>query len=98
MRPPQIDRHRVESLGPSGDPMKYSIPSTLQEIMALRQSPANSETVVRAMAGVVQMARQQGQTLEDLIAEVATEDQLLTEQQRSRLCEMLKNVWHRLPS
>lgn len=78
--------------------MKYSIPSTLQEIMALRQAPTSTETVIRAMAGVVQMARAQGRTLEDLLAEVAMEDQLLTEQQRSRLCEMLKNVWHRLPA
>ncbi|MEB3274424.1 MAG: hypothetical protein ACO4CG_13725 [Prochlorothrix sp.] len=78
--------------------MTHSIPSTLQEIMALRQSPTNTETVVRAMVGVVQMARAQGQSLEDLLAEVAMEDHWLSDQQRSRLCEMLKNVWHRLPT
>ncbi|WP_353259935.1 hypothetical protein [Prochlorothrix hollandica] len=77
--------------------MNYSIPSSLQEIAALRQSPTTTETVARAMAGVVRVARQQGRTLDELVAEMLLEDAVLDDQQRSWLCEMIKNIWHRVP-
>jgi hypothetical protein len=78
--------------------MSYSIPTTFQEILALRQAPASPETLARAMAGVVHLARQRGQSLEDLKAEVLMEDNVLDAQQRSWLWDMLQTVWHRLPS
>ena len=54
--------------------MNYSIPATAQEVVALRQQPINGELVVAAIAGVVTIARSQGQSLEDLTAELLAED------------------------
>lgn len=77
--------------------MDYSIPSTPQEILSLRNDPANPETVVKAIAGVIQLARSQGQTLEELTAEVLSEDTLLDPHQRSRLRDWVVSVWKAFP-
>jgi hypothetical protein len=77
--------------------MDFSIPSTPQEILELKQSPVSPETVARAIAGVIQVARSKGQSLDELTAEVLMDDCLLDSQQRSWLCKVLTDAWNRLP-
>jgi hypothetical protein len=73
------------------------IPTTAQEIFSLRDGPADPEILVKAIAGVVNVARHQGQTLEDLTAEVLSEDNLLDLHQRTRLKDWVVTVWEALP-
>ncbi|MEY2979095.1 MAG: hypothetical protein ACO3NK_14060 [Prochlorotrichaceae cyanobacterium] len=77
--------------------MDSPIPTTPQEIFSLRNVPADPETLVKAIAGVVNVARDQGQTLEDLTAEVLSDDNLLDLQQRTRLKDWVVTVWQAFP-
>ncbi|NER48755.1 MAG: hypothetical protein F6J86_02945 [Symploca sp. SIO1B1] len=76
--------------------MNYPIPANPQEIVNLRQKPVNEEIVAAAIAGVVQIARQQGQSLEDLTAEVLADDSLLDYSQRRWLSEIVSDAWESL--
>ncbi|KAM3111223.1 hypothetical protein [Phormidesmis sp. 146-33] len=77
--------------------MNYPIPANPQEIAALRQKPVNEELIASAIAGVVQVARDKGQSLEDLMAEVLADDKLLDRSQRRWLGEIVAQAWERLP-
>jgi hypothetical protein len=77
--------------------MNYPIPVNPQEIIALRQKSVSEELIAAAIAGVVIIARSQGQSLEDLKAEVLADDALLDMQQRRRLSEVVADAWATLP-
>lgn len=77
--------------------MNYPIPANPQEIVALRQKPVNEELVAAAIAGVIQIARSQGQSLDDLTAEVLAEDSLLDHAQRRWLSDIVAHAWRNLP-
>lgn len=77
--------------------MNYSIPTSAQEMMALRQQPVTDELVVTALAGVVRIARSRQQSLEDLKAEVLADDSLLNREQRVWLSELVTHAWQSLP-
>ncbi len=77
--------------------MNYPIPANPQEIAALRQKPVNGELIVTAIAGVVQIARAKGQSLEELLTEVLADDSLLEQGQRRWLSEIVAQAWQRLP-
>lgn len=77
--------------------MNYPIPVSPQEIVALRQKPVDEELVAAAIAGVIQIARQQGQSLADLTAEVLAEDTLLDQAQRRWLSDIVAQAWESLP-
>ncbi|HEY9710601.1 MAG TPA: hypothetical protein V6D48_20495 [Oculatellaceae cyanobacterium] len=77
--------------------MNYPIPANSQEIVALRQKPVDEELVAAAIAGVIQIARSQGQSLDDLTAEVLEEDTLLDQEQRRWLSEIVTQAWKTLP-
>ncbi|HEY9863517.1 MAG TPA: hypothetical protein V6D21_04990 [Candidatus Obscuribacterales bacterium] len=77
--------------------MNYSIPTSAQEMMALRQQPVTDELVVTALAGVVKIARSRQQSLEDLKAEVLADDSLLNREQRVWLSELVTHAWQSLP-
>ncbi|NET59783.1 MAG: hypothetical protein F6K47_27630 [Symploca sp. SIO2E6] len=76
--------------------MNYPIPANPQEIVNLHQKPVNEELVATAIAGVIQIARQQGQSLEDLTAEVLADDSLLDYSQRRWLSEIVTDAWESL--
>jgi len=78
--------------------MNYPIPANSQEIVALRQKPIDEEIVAAAIAGVVQIARQQGQSLAELTAEVLAEDSWLDPAQRRWLSDIVRQAWESLPS
>ncbi|MFB2644882.1 hypothetical protein ACE09Y_01215 [Raphidiopsis sp. BLCC-F218] len=73
--------------------MNYPIPQSPQEIVALRQQPVDEELVAAAIAGLVQLGRAQGQSLEELTAQVLEEDPMLDRQQRRWLSQLVAQAW-----
>lgn len=77
--------------------MNYPIPVNPQDIVALGQKPVDEELVAAAIAGVIQIARQRGQSLADLTAEVLEEDSWLDPSQRRWLSDIVALAWESLP-
>ncbi len=77
--------------------MKYPIPKNLGEIMALREEAVNEEVVAVAIAGVIEIARSKGQSLEELKTEVLADDNLLDLAQRQWLSHTLEQAWQNWP-
>jgi hypothetical protein len=77
--------------------MNYPIPDNLEDIEALKQNPVDDALVAAAIAGVVSIARSQGQSLEDLTAEVLADDRLLDPNVRRMLSEIVIQAWESLP-
>ncbi|MBD1834131.1 hypothetical protein H6F74_04865 [Trichocoleus sp. FACHB-90] len=73
--------------------MNYPIPASPQEIVDLRQKPVDEELVAAAIAGVINIARQEGQSLDELTAQVLAEDGLLDPAQRSWLSDIVAQAW-----
>jgi hypothetical protein len=76
--------------------MNHAIPVNPEQIVALRQKPVDEETIAVAIAGLVTMARSQGQSLEDLTAEVLEDDPILDRVQRLWLSEIVTQAWKTL--
>ncbi|MFH7028459.1 MAG: hypothetical protein ACHBN1_24485 [Heteroscytonema crispum UTEX LB 1556] len=73
--------------------MNYPIPDSPQDIVALRQKPIDEELVAAAIAGVIKIVRAQGQSLEELTAQVLAEDAMLDKQQRRWLSQVVAQAW-----
>jgi len=73
--------------------MNYPIPDSPQEIFALRQKPVDEELVAAAIAGVIKIVRAQGQSLEEITAQVLADDSLLDKQQRRWLSQVVAQAW-----
>ncbi len=73
--------------------MHYPIPASPQEIIALRQQPIDEELVAAAIAGVIKIVRSQGQSLEQLTAQVLADDSVLDLQQRRWLSNVVAQAW-----
>jgi hypothetical protein len=73
--------------------MHYPIPASPQEIIALRQQPIDEELVAAAIAGVIKIVRAQGQSLEQLTAQVLADDSLLDLAQRRWLRDVVAQAW-----
>lgn len=81
---------------PEAPAMNYPIPASPQEIAALRKKPITEELVAVAIAGVVRMAQTNGQSLDELTAEVLAEDGLLSPSQRLWLSDLVSQGWQSL--
>ncbi|MBH8563006.1 hypothetical protein I8748_12570 [Nostoc sp. CENA67] len=77
--------------------MNYPIPGSPQEIFDLQQQPIDEELVASAIAGVVKIVRSQGQSLEELTAQVLADDTLLDRQQRRWLSQLVAQAWESFP-
>ncbi|MCC5599435.1 hypothetical protein [Nostoc favosum] len=75
--------------------MNYPIPDSPQEIVALRQQPIDEELVASAIAGLIKIVRAQGQSLEELTAQLLAEDPLLDQQQRRWLSQLVAQSWEK---
>ena len=75
--------------------MNYHIPDSPQEIVALRQQPIDEELVASAIAGVIKIVRAQGQSLEELTAQLLADDPLLDQQQRRWLSQLVAQSWEK---
>lgn len=78
--------------------MDYLIPANAEEILALQNSSVNEEIIAQAIAGVVQMARQQGQSLEELTKNILKDDRVLDLERRKWLSQMIVQAWNILPT
>lgn len=76
--------------------MNYPIPATPEELVNFRQEPVTEELVAAAIVAVVRQARANGQSLEELMVEVLTDDSLLEGQQRRWLSELVEQTWQTL--
>lgn len=76
--------------------MHYPIPGNLQEMTALNQHPITEELVAAAIAGMIQISRSQGQTLEDVRQMVLAEDDLLDAPTRKWLSDIVGQAWDSL--
>ncbi len=76
--------------------MNYPIPASPQEIVALQKNRVDEELVASVIAGVIKIARSQGQSLDDLTAEVLAEDSLLDHAQRRWLSDIVAQAWKTL--
>lgn len=77
--------------------MDYLIPANTEEILALKNKSVNEEIIATAIAGVVQMARQQGQSLEELTENVLKDDRVLDLERRKWLSNTIEEAWNLLP-
>ena len=77
--------------------MDYPIPSSTEEILALKNISINEEVIATAIAGVVQMARCQGQSLEDLTDSILQDDRVLNLDRRKWLKDIIVQAWNILP-
>jgi hypothetical protein len=73
--------------------MNYPIPDSPQDIVALQQRPVDEELVASAIAGVIKIVRAQGQSLEEVTAQVLADDQMLDKQQRRWLSKLVAQAW-----
>jgi hypothetical protein len=73
--------------------MNYPIPASPQEIVALQENPVNEELIAAAIAGVIKVAHSQGQSLEEITAQVLAEDSLLDQATRRWLSEVVAQAW-----
>jgi hypothetical protein len=76
--------------------MNYPIPVNPQDVIARGQKSVDESLVAAAIVGVVQIARDRGQSLDDLIAEVLADDPLLDPPQRQWLSEVVTVTWQTL--
>ncbi|WP_066346707.1 hypothetical protein [Geminocystis sp. NIES-3708] len=60
-------------------------------------NPVSEEVVAEAIACVVESARYQGQSLDDLVAEVLQDDPILDQVQRQWLSKIVTQAWRNLP-
>jgi hypothetical protein len=78
--------------------MNFSIPANTEEILALQNNSINEEIIATAIAGVVQIARRQGQSLEELTESILQDDLVLDLDRRKWLSTMIVQAWDILPS
>ena len=77
--------------------MNYPIPATTEDILALGNKSINEDVIVTAIAGVISIARKQGQSLEDLQQQVLQDDLILDIIQRRWLKDLIAKAWEILP-
>ena len=59
--------------------------------------PVDEELVAAVIAGVVKVVRSQGQSLDQLTAQVLEDDQMLDQQQRRWLSKLVAQAWDNFP-
>jgi hypothetical protein len=77
--------------------MNYPIPVSPEEILAFKEGQIDEEIIAMAIAGVVKIARQQGQSLEELTAQVMRDDSFLDQVQRKWLSDIVTQAWQAIP-
>ncbi len=78
-------------------PMNYPIPVSHQEIAQLQEQRVDEELIVAAIAGVINIARSEGQSLADLKSQVLAEDSMLDKPTRRWLSDLVGQAWDCLP-
>jgi hypothetical protein len=76
--------------------MRYQIPTTDREAIELCALRPDEDLIATAIAGVIQLSRKDGKTLDDLTAELLMEDTLLEPAQRNLLTQIVEQAWQRM--
>lgn len=76
--------------------MNYPISPRASESISVR-SPGAEELILNAIAVVIETARSQGQSLEEIKAEVLADDAILDAQQRQWLSDIVTQAWQDSP-
>lgn len=76
--------------------MQPSRPSSLHQVAPPPLGAVTEDHVLAAIVGVIQVARQQGQSVEDLQAAVLADDALLEQPVRRLLSDIVSEAWNRL--
>jgi hypothetical protein len=76
--------------------MRYQIPTTNQEAIALCNQRPDEELVATAIAGVIQLSRSEGKSLDDLTAELLTDDSVLDPSLRFLLSQIVSQAWQQI--
>ena len=74
--------------------MNYPMPTSIQEIVNLRQEPVNEELMLCAIAAAIEISREKGKSLEEIVAEVLADDPFLDLNMRRWLSQTVTQVWH----
>ena len=77
--------------------MDYFIPDSTEEILTLKNKTIDEEIVAMAIAGVIQIARRQGQSLEELTKDILQDDRVLDLDRRKWLSDTIVQAWEILP-
>lgn len=77
--------------------MNYPIPPRTSESIPQKPEAVTEELILQAIFLVIQTARSQGQSLDEVKAEVLADDMLLDAQQRRRLSDIVAQAWDSLP-
>ncbi len=77
--------------------MNYSIQTNLKQKKQIDNTSIDSDTMATAIAGVIHGARQKGQTLDELRAEVLADDHLLKWNERCLLSDIVAEAWLKWP-
>ena len=70
--------------------------SPLTELSSQAADPVTEEHVLAAIVGVIQAARQQGQSIEEVQAAVLADDALLEMPIRKLLSDIVVEAWNRI--
>jgi hypothetical protein len=76
--------------------MNYPISPRVPESTSV-QSLGAEELILNAISVVIETARSQGQSLEDIKAEVLADDAILDAQQRQWLSDIVTQAWKDFP-
>ena len=74
--------------------MNYPIPDTPEAISTVERKSITEEVVAMAITEVVNIARKQGQSLEELQAEILRDDSILDIVQRRWLKDLIVKAWN----
>ena len=77
--------------------MDYFIPNSTEEILALKNKSLDEEIIATAIAGVIQIARREGQSLEELTKDILHDDRVLDLDRRKWLSETIVQAWEIIP-
>lgn len=75
--------------------MNYPIPVTRADFVSLRSIHPDEDLIAAAIAGVIQISRSEGKSLDDLVAEVMVDDCLLEPAQRLLLSQIVSQAWQK---
>ncbi|HHP7232115.1 MAG TPA: hypothetical protein ACFCUY_14805 [Xenococcaceae cyanobacterium] len=73
--------------------MNDSIPASTEEILALEENSISEDIIALAIAAVVKIARQQGQSLEEIQEQVLQDHSILDMVQRRWLKDLMAKAW-----
>lgn len=77
--------------------MNYPISPRTSESIPPKPDSGTETLILDAIAAVIQSARSQGQSLEEVKAEVLADDTILDAQQRRWLSDIVAQAWKSLP-